>query len=79
MNQNLTIVGAESEPLADVENYVNKENVKFPITIDKNGDIMPGAGVTCVPTYFHLNDGIVTNVSVGKLDSANTWRDLFND
>jgi peroxiredoxin len=60
----------ESEPLADVEAFVARHGITYPILMD-NGTVMARYGVTQMPTSFFVDEeGVIRAVNFGAIDQA---------
>lgn len=61
-------VMAENEEI--VKKYVKKNNIKFPVVIDKNGALLEGLEIKYFPANLKLKDGVVKNVILGAPENG---------
>lgn len=71
------VIAITSESREIVTNFVRERNLKFPIYLDPNGSLALTMKVTCTPTMFFLENGIVRGVKIGLTEDYQSLMEVF--
>lgn len=68
----LIILGINAdEPLRDVANFVELNNLTFPVLLDPDSRVQDTYGIRAFPTSYFLNqDGVIRSVHIGLLSDS---------
>lgn len=69
ISNQIRIIGITMENEDQTKSFIKKNNIQFPIIIDKNGDMMLKARVACTPTNFIVENGIIKKITFGKFNT----------
>lgn len=75
---NFKIYGISIESEDKVKKYIEQNNVKFPILIDKKGQLLKNLSVKYFPTKFLIEDGIITKTVIGNSPNKDKFLQDFN-
>jgi len=70
-------VMAENEEI--VKKYIKKNDIKFPVLIDKNGALLEGLDIKYFPANLKLRDGVVKKVILGAPENGQKFLDFVGN
>ncbi|CAN5772746.1 hypothetical protein BH20ACI4_BH20ACI4_19730 [soil metagenome] len=65
-NPNFRIYGVAVENENKVKAYIEQNNIKFPVVIDKKGELLKNLNIKYFPTKFLIENGIITKTVIGS-------------
>ncbi len=65
-NSDTQIFGIMFETKESVNEYIENQNINFPVLIDKDGKILKELNLKYFPTNFKLENGVIKKVSFGS-------------
>lgn len=69
ISSQVRIIGVTTESKKQAESFIRNYKLQFPIILDKNGDMMLKARVSCTPTNFIIENGIIKKIKFGFFDN----------
>ncbi len=75
-SQNFFGIMIENQTIA--ETYIEKNNIKFPVVMVKEGKISELSNLKYFPTNLRLLDGKITNVQFGSFESSEKLRSFLS-
>lgn len=62
-----------------VRRYVKKNNIEFPVLIDKNAGILDGLEIKYFPANLKLSNGVVKNVVLGTPENGQKFLEFIKN
>lgn len=78
LNTDAKVYGIAVEDESVVRKYIEEQNVKFPVLIDKKGQLLKELGIKYFPTKFLIENGIITKTIIGSAPDKNKLFQDFN-
>jgi len=75
---NFKIYGIALEDKNKVEKYIEQQNIKFPVLIDKEGQLLNELSVKYFPTKFLIENGIISKTVIGSSPNKDKLLQDFN-
>jgi peroxiredoxin len=78
LDTNFKIYGIAIENVDKVKKYVELNNIKFPVVIDKDGQLLKNLSVKYFPTKFLIENGIIIKTVIGSSPDKDKFLQDFN-
>ncbi len=79
IEQQVKIFGIMLENEDVVRRYVKKNNIEFPVLIDKNAGILDGLEIKYFPANLKLSNGVVKNVVLGTPENGQKFLEFIKN
>ncbi len=78
LNSDIKIYGVAGESENKVKQFIEQNDIKFPVVIDKQGRLLKNLSVKYFPTKFLIEDGIIVKTVIGNSPDKDKFLKDFN-
>lgn len=78
LNSDIKIYGIAGESEDRVKQFVEQNDIKFPVVIDKQGRLLKNLSIKYFPTKFLIEDGIIVKTVIGNSPDKDKFLQDFN-
>ncbi|MER3630942.1 MAG: hypothetical protein C4325_01195 [Blastocatellia bacterium] len=79
IEQQAKIFGVMLENEDVVKRYIKKNNIRFPVLMDKNAAVSDGLEIKYFPANLKLSDGVVKNVILGVPENEQKFLEFIKN